>query len=96
MAKFPKDFLWGGATAANQYEGGYNEGNKALTIADVTTSGSHTEPRRIGWVIPETGETGVYKMEFGKPVQFPQGAIPCVMEGEYYPSHQATDFYRRT
>ena len=93
MAKFPKDFLWGGATAANQYEGGYNEGNKALTIADVTTSGSHTEPRRIGWVIPETGETGVYKMEFGKPVQFAQGAIPCVMEGEYYPSHQATDFY---
>ena len=26
---FSKDFLWGGATAANQYEGGYNEGNKA-------------------------------------------------------------------
>ncbi|MEE0727616.1 MAG: family 1 glycosylhydrolase, partial [Clostridium saudiense] len=24
--KMPKDFLWGGATAANQYEGGWNEG----------------------------------------------------------------------
>ena len=23
--KFPKDFLWGGATAANQFEGAYNE-----------------------------------------------------------------------
>lgn len=23
---FSKDFLWGGATAANQCEGGYNEG----------------------------------------------------------------------
>ena len=30
-----KDFLWGGATAANQYEGGYNEGGKGLSIADV-------------------------------------------------------------
>ena len=23
--QFPKGFLWGGATAANQYEGGWNE-----------------------------------------------------------------------
>lgn len=93
MSKFPKDFLWGGATAANQYEGGYNEGGKALTIADLTTSGSHTKPREIGWVIPETGETGVFKMEFGEPVYFPEGAIPCLMEDAYYPSHVATDFY---
>ena len=92
MSKFPKDFLWGGATAANQYEGGFDEGKKALTIADVTTGGSHTEPRRIGWVIPASGERGVYKMEFGNPVSFPEGAIPCVMEGEYYPSHTAPDF----
>ena len=26
--KFPKNFLWGGATAANQFEGGYREGGK--------------------------------------------------------------------
>ncbi len=25
---FPKDFLWGGAVAANQYEGGWNAGGK--------------------------------------------------------------------
>ena len=31
MSKFPKDFLWGGATAANQCEGGYNEDGKGLT-----------------------------------------------------------------
>ena len=24
MGRFPKDFLWGGATAANQCEGAYN------------------------------------------------------------------------
>jgi len=25
---FPEGFLWGGATAANQLEGAYNEGGK--------------------------------------------------------------------
>ena len=25
---FPKNFLWGGATAANQYEGGWQEGGR--------------------------------------------------------------------
>ncbi|MGC4440738.1 family 1 glycosylhydrolase, partial [Streptococcus suis] len=24
QSAFPKDFLWGGATAANQFEGAYN------------------------------------------------------------------------
>lgn len=29
------DFLWGGATAASQYEGAYNEGGKGLSVADI-------------------------------------------------------------
>ncbi|MBM7587268.1 6-phospho-beta-glucosidase [Bacillus pakistanensis] len=37
--KFPEGFLWGGATAANQMEGGFNEGNKGLNIADVLPGG---------------------------------------------------------
>ena len=28
---FPEGFLWGGATAANQYEGGWEEGGKDRT-----------------------------------------------------------------
>lgn len=44
---FPKDFLWGGASAANQYEGGYNEGGKGLSTADLLSRGSHNEPRQI-------------------------------------------------
>ena len=32
---FPKDFLWGGAFAANQMEGAYNEGGKGLCLADI-------------------------------------------------------------
>ena len=93
MSKFPSTFLWGGATAANQYEGGFNEGGKGLTMIDVTTNGSHTNPRKISWRIPQTGETGVTEMVFGGNMVFPEGAQPCVLDGYYYPSHKATDFY---
>ncbi len=41
---FPKDFLWGGATAANQYEGAYSEGGKGLSIQDVMPGGSRRPP----------------------------------------------------
>lgn len=36
MRQFENGFLWGGATAANQFEGGWNEGGKGLSTADVT------------------------------------------------------------
>ncbi len=93
MAKFPKDFLWGGATAANQYEGGWDEGGKGPSTSDVLTEGSHTVPRRVTYVNPETGETGATGMGFGAQMDIPEGSIPAVVDGYYYPSHQATDFY---
>ena len=31
---FPQDFLWGGATAANQLEGGYREDGKGISVED--------------------------------------------------------------
>ena len=34
---FPEGFLWGGATAANQCEGAWDEAGKGLTVADCTT-----------------------------------------------------------
>ncbi|MBM6646721.1 glycoside hydrolase family 1 protein [Bacillus sp. RIT 809] len=37
--RFPERFLWGGATAANQMEGGFYEGGKGLNIADVLPGG---------------------------------------------------------
>ena len=42
-----KDYLWGGATAANQYEGGYLEGGKGLCIADVERGARHGVKRQI-------------------------------------------------
>ena len=36
---FPEEFLWGGATAANQFEGAYNEDGKGLSIQDIAPKG---------------------------------------------------------
>lgn len=36
---FPQNFLWGGATAANQCEGAYDEDGKGLSIQDVLPKG---------------------------------------------------------
>lgn len=36
---FPENFLWGGAVAANQLEGAYNEDGKGLSIQDVMPRG---------------------------------------------------------
>ena len=45
--KLREDFLWGGATAANQYEGAYLEGGKGLSIADVERGARHGVQRQI-------------------------------------------------
>lgn len=37
---FPKNFLWGGAIAANQAEGAYNEDGKGLSVADILAVGA--------------------------------------------------------
>ena len=47
MSRLPKDFLWGGAFAAHQFEGGWNEGGKGPSVVDVLTAGAHGVPRQI-------------------------------------------------
>ncbi|WP_158783945.1 6-phospho-beta-glucosidase [Pantoea sp. BAV 3049] len=39
--QLPKDFLWGGAVAAHQVEGGWDQGGKGVSIADVLSGGAH-------------------------------------------------------
>lgn len=43
----PADFLWGGAVAAHQLEGGWQAGGKGVSIADVMTAGANKVPRKI-------------------------------------------------
>lgn len=69
---FPENFLWGGAIAANQSEGGYREGGKGLTTVDMIPYGENRMPIKLGLV--DSVE---------------------LSEEEFYPSHQAIDFYHR-
>ena len=70
--RFPDNFLWGGATAANQIEGAYIADGKGLTTVDLLPTG------------PKRNEIAMGKLDSYKP-----------KEGEFYPSHQAIDFYHR-
>ena len=47
MTKLPENFLWGGAVAAHQLEGAWQEGGKGMSVADVMTAGRHGVPREI-------------------------------------------------
>lgn len=47
MSKLPNEFLWGGAVAANQFEGGWNKGGKGISVSDVMTAGAHGVERVI-------------------------------------------------
>ncbi|MBG7725281.1 6-phospho-beta-glucosidase [Enterococcus faecium] len=48
-----EDFLWGGAVAANQYEGAWDIDGKGVSVTDVMSAGSVTQPREItGEVLP--------------------------------------------
>ena len=104
---FPKDFLWGGATAANQFEGAYLEDGKGLCIADVMTCGGHSKfnvdlpninPEykkflsSMRYVTYEKGGEEKACIAFKKET-YPENGVPKIADGEYYPNHKASDFY---
>lgn len=86
---FKKGFLWGGATAANQYEGGYLAGGKGLATADIITDGDQHTPRMMTIQLAD----GTIKALPRMMEDVPAGAKGVVTEEYYYPSHVATDFY---
>lgn len=53
MSVLKKDFLWGGATAANQCEGAWNVDGKGVSVADICTGGSHGHSKMITPVLQE-------------------------------------------
>lgn len=91
--QFPKNFMWGGAIAANQAEGAYNLDGRGLTATDVTTGGSVKMPRYTTY-IDKDGKPGKVA-SMGHNGVIPEGAKYAVLDTEYYPNHQAVDFYYR-
>lgn len=90
--KLSKDFLWGGATADFQIEGGYQEGERGLSTHDYEMDGSVDHPRGTTLILPDGGYAEV-KSSFFYAESFPEGAEPHLYEDKYYPSHKAVDFY---
>ena len=87
---FRSDFLWGGATAANQYEGGWQEGGRGPANTDVMTKGSKDRARGATYVLPDGSE----HLTKGVAVKnLPEGAEFKVLDGYDYPCHEAVDFY---
>lgn len=54
LKEFPKNFMWGAATAANQCEGAWDVDGKSPSIADCITRGSINQPRMITLDIDES------------------------------------------
>ena len=89
---FKEGFFWGGATAANQYEGGWNEGGRGPALTDYTTGGSVKESRCVTWM----DKDGKVHKTPNAPMDdtLPVGAVKyCEMDGCLYPNREATDFY---
>lgn len=87
---FSKDFLWGGATAANQYEGGWQAGGKGPSTDDCLTGGTKTEMRKLTYVL---ADGTVKEIPFFMAEELPEGAKFAAVDGYFYPNHEAVDFY---
>ena len=85
---FPENFMWGGATAANQCEGAWNVDGKGLSSSDVNTAGSLNEPRYITYVDDQGNPGKLLPFQ-----ELPEGAHKAVIDGCYYPYHDGIDFY---
>lgn len=89
MSKFPKGFLWGGATAANQCEGAWNVDGRGPAKTDVTTGGTVNTPRMVTY-IDKDGKPGAIPSHVDP---LPEGARYAVLDDYLYPNHNAIDFY---
>lgn len=74
---FPKDFLWGGAIAANQAEGAFLEGGKGWCVADILKVQDQGDLKK-----KSNKETTIKDIEFAMQDQ-----------NGYYPKRYGIDFY---
>lgn len=90
--QFPENFLIGGATADFQFEGGFGEDGHLPSSHDYETNGSMGHPRHHTFRMPD-GTIVKPNSSFILAEDVPEGAEPVFLDDEYYPSHQAVDFY---
>ena len=83
-----ENFLWGGATAANQFEGGYNEGGRGIATSDTKTNGSLTRKRKHSFLDEHNQIIYLHESEW---ISHQYQAV--IDQDMYYPSHKAVDFY---
>lgn len=74
---FPKDFFWGGAIAANQAEGAYQEGGKGLCVADIL----------------KVQDKGDLKKKSNKEITTKDIEFALNDKEGYYPKRYGIDFY---
>ncbi|MTI49313.1 glycoside hydrolase family 1 protein [Sporosalibacterium faouarense] len=77
--EFPKGFLWGGATAANQFEGAWKEGGKGISVADCARSHLDIDVKDYKRQNAVTTEDVLKALETEDTV--------------YYPKRRGSDFY---
>ncbi|MBP2058492.1 6-phospho-beta-glucosidase [Lactobacillus colini] len=90
--QLPEGFLWGGATADFQYEGGFGEGGRGDLSHDYETNGSLENPRHHTMKLAD-GKIISPKSSFIDAEDVPEDAVPIYLDSQYYPSHKAVDFY---
>lgn len=91
MTKFPDNFLWGGAIAANQSEGAWNLDGKGMSTADCVTRGSREKMRMVTYKTKD----GEIKADPVYMVNAPDGSTFGSFDGFDYPSHEGIDFYHQ-
>ncbi|HEM4030088.1 TPA: 6-phospho-beta-glucosidase [Streptococcus suis] len=79
--QFPKGFLWGGATAANQYEGGWNLGGRGPATSDTYIAVNPDKRKDMS--------------HFGKPVSRADVEFALADQEGLYPKRWGSDFYHR-
>ena len=80
--QFPEGFLWGGATAANQFEGGWKEGGKGISVSDVAL---FTDPKSLKELSDVHGLCDITDEMIDQAL--------ATDDEVYYPKRHASDFY---
>jgi 6-phospho-beta-glucosidase len=78
---FPEGFLWGGATAVNQFEGAWNEGGRGPATSDTAVAVSPEDRKNLA--------------EFSKPMNRERLIFALEDQEGLYPKRWGSDFYHR-